>query len=196
MGSLWSALIGALAALIGVWVTQALTNQREFQRDQLKWSQERQQRELDSQRAAFAACLLAFDKWHTEAYVLSMHLLNSAFRRGDASKFPELEEASRSGLVAVELVCSDEAIEATRKALSAVFGMSFAVKMVDSSARHDGKVDDGLRHQANEAASRATDAMADLRKVYRTELAKLTAEPVVLPHKPRKTLSLPWRKSA
>ena len=195
MAPVWSALIGALAALIVAWVTQALTNRREFQRDQLKWAQERQQRELDGQKAALSESLLGLDKWHTEAYALSMHFRHSALRKGDADRFPELEEAARSGVVGVELVCSEEVIEATRQAMSAVWSMSFAARLAANSAE-DGKVEDRLRHQAGEMGSRASETMTELRKVYRTELAKLAAEPVVLPQKPRKRLRLPWRRSA
>jgi hypothetical protein len=194
MSPVWSALIGAVAALVGVWVTQALTNRREFQRDQLKWAQERQQRELDSQKVAFAEFLLALDKWHTEVYSLSMHLLNNVFRRGDVDKFPQLEETARGGLVAVQLLCSEEAIEVTYAAFSEVFAMSFAAKLAADSAQ-DGRADaDNWRRQVNEFGSKAHDKIIELRKVYRAELAGLVAEPVVLSGKSRKWHRLPWRK--
>lgn len=195
MVSVWVAVLGIVGTLAAAVLTQILTNQREFQRDQLKWAQERQQRELDVQKAALSESLLALDRWHTEAYALSMHLVSGVLRKGDANKFPELEQAARSGVVGVELVCSDEAIEATRKAMSAVYGMSLAVTLAANSAQNEGKVEDGLRYQADEMGSMAFKAMAKLRKVYRVELAKLAAEPVVLPSKSRKWLRLPWRKS-
>jgi hypothetical protein len=173
-------LIGASAALLGVWGTQWLTTRRESHRDRLRWAQERQQRELDSQKAAFAESLLAFDKWHSESFALALHLNASAFRAGNADRFPALEEAARSGLVAVDLVCSDEAIEATHRAFRAVSSLSFAVSLAVGSAQHDGQAEEGLRHQANAFASQAADAMVEMRKVYRAELAKQSGEPLVM----------------
>ncbi|QFZ23347.1 hypothetical protein [Saccharothrix syringae] len=121
---------------------------------------------------------MAFDKWHSESFALALHLNASAFRMGNADRFPELEEAARSGLVAVDLVCSAEAIEVTHRAFNAVSSLSFAVSLAIGSAQHDGQAEDGLRYQANTFASQAADAMAELRKVYRTELAKLSGERV------------------
>lgn len=56
---MWTAIIGVLGTLGAALGTQWFTNRREFSRDQLKWAQERQQRVLDAQTAAFSEALSA-----------------------------------------------------------------------------------------------------------------------------------------
>lgn len=195
MSALWPALIGAGSALFGVWVTQWLTNRREFQRDQLRWAQERQQRELDAHKTAFTEALLALNRWHAHALAMVMHLDSDTWRRPDQDDLPDLEAAAANGLVAVELTCSEKAIHATQIAHSTVMNISFTVGLAAKTPEYGQRDEFGLQSSVRERLHEASEAMKELRRMYKAELARLATGPVALPQKPRKSLRLPWRKS-
>jgi hypothetical protein len=195
MVPVWSALIGAVAALVGVWVTQWLTNRREFQRDQLKWAQERQQRELDSQKAAMTEAMLAHTVWLAEISDLISHLKDPRQPKPDLDRLADRENEALRSFVVVELVVSDDVAEAARDALFrlAVLHRDVWKALAEVEAR---RIDDpGFSHTELNLTG-TYKLMWSMASQYRSELARLSVEPVVLPQKPRRWLRLPWRKSA
>lgn len=196
MAPVWSALIGALAALIGVWVTQALTNRREFRRDQLRWAQERQQRQVDLQRTVFLEALTVLNGWHRSLRAVALWLEFPDEAKPDAIMLDEHLERANSELTAVELVCSDAATLATRHAVSALSRFYYQAY---EAARETEIKRASVRNWCVSPPidiSYVRNAMSKLHEVYRAELAKLDDEPVVLPRESRSRLRLPWRKSS
>ncbi|MDX8047851.1 hypothetical protein SK571_00525 [Lentzea sp. BCCO 10_0798] len=171
MVPVWVAVLGIVGTLAAAVLTQILTNRREFQRDQLKWAQERQQRVLDQQTALLAESLTAITRWFDQLHTTNEHMSDPHERKGRPQLLPELEEAAMSAVASVKLLCSDDAIRAADLAVSSLLLMSYNI---------DRAWDD------NEAGIDASVHVLDidnLRTVYRAELARLAAEPVVLPKK-------------
>lgn len=177
--AMWSAMIGASAALLGVWGTQWLTTRRESHRDKLRWAQERQQRELDAHKAAFTEALLAHNRWYAHALAMVMHLDDHTWRRPSQDNLPDLEAAAANGLVAVELTCSEEAIHATQIAHSTVMNISFTVGLAAKTPDYGQRDEFGLQSSVRERLHEASETMKELRRVYRLELANLSAEPLM-----------------
>lgn len=176
---MWSAMIAASAALLGVWGTQWLTTRRESHRDRLRWAQERQQRELDAHKAAFTEALVSLNRWYADALAMVMHLDDDTWRIPIRDSLPDLESAAANGLVAVELTCSEEAIHATQIAHSTVMNISFTAGLKAKAVGQGQRVEFGLESSATERLREASEAMKELRRVYRLELANLSAEPLM-----------------
>lgn len=181
----WAAVLGVIGTLVTAWVTQWLTTRREAKRDALRWAQERQQRELDAHRAAFTEALSALNRWFDHATAMVMHLDDDAWRRPNRNDLPALESAAANGLVAVELVCSDEVIHVTQIAHGAIMNINFIADRAASLAAQGEPVEFGMKSSVTERLHEASEAMKELRKVYRAELVKLTAEPVVSAELPK-----------
>ncbi|MFJ8964929.1 hypothetical protein ACIRG5_36620 [Lentzea sp. NPDC102401] len=196
MAPVWSALIGASAALISVWVTQWLTNRREFRRDQLKWAQERQQRQFDLQKAAFIEALTVLNEWHRTLRGVVMWVTFPEEPRPSVIAYSEHMAHANSALTTVELVCSDAADDVTKKALVTLTHFHYRAWEAARETEMTRAIEPGWCPDPPVDVTQVQTAMAQLRDVYRTELAGLAAEPVALPMKSRERLRLPWRKSA
>ncbi|MFD5829992.1 hypothetical protein [Lentzea sp. NPDC060358] len=184
MSALWPALIGAGSALVVAWVTQWLTNRREFQRDQLRWAQERQQRELDAQKTALVASLTALHKWHSAMTAVNLYLGDPYEHPGDTKVLPSLEMEARHSLAAVQLVCNEEVVRATVAAIKSLELMNYNLRVaLDHFDYMQGA------HQSSIGTDKYDRDMNRVADVYRTDLSKLGTEPVVLTQKPRKKLS-------
>lgn len=178
MVPLWAAVLGVIGTLVGVWLTQRATTKREANRDALRWAQERQQRELDSHKAAFTEALSALNRWFADATAMVMHLDDRTWPRPNQGNLPDLESAAANGLVAVELACSEEAIHVTQIAHGAVMNISFIARRALETKDQGEPVEFGLQSSVTERLHEASEAMKELRRVYRLELANLSAEPL------------------
>ncbi|MEU3647958.1 hypothetical protein AB0E59_31540 [Lentzea sp. NPDC034063] len=196
MAPVWSALIGALAALIGVWVTQWLTNRREFQRDQLKWAQERQQRQFDLQKTAFTEALTVLNEWHRTLRDVVLWVTFPEEPRPRVIAFSEHMAQANSALTTVELVCSDAADEVTKKALVALTHFHHRAWEAARETEMTRAIGPAWCPGPPVDTTQVQIAMSQLRDVYRAELAGLATEPVALPEKSRGRFRLPWRRSA
>jgi hypothetical protein len=187
MVPLWVTItLGAFALvgpLVSAWVTQWLTTRREANRDALRWAQERQQRELDSQKTALSTSLTALHKWHNGLTAVNLYLGDPYERKATLKDVAELEMEARHAYAEVRLLCSNAADLATLKALNELFKMNhklrYAVEHFEyTQGAHESRIE-----------SRPYDgAMRDIADVYREELAKLSAEPVEVPRTRRKRL--------
>lgn len=190
MVSVWVAVLGIVGTLAAAVLTQVLTNRREFQRDQLRWAQERQQRELDGQKAALLAALTALHKWHSALTAVNLYLDDPYERAAETRVLPGLATEAIDALGSVRLICSDRSINATAAALKSLDLMNYNLRMALEHFSHSGGA-----HESGIETDEYDQAMTHVAEVYRVELAKLAAEPVVLPRKSRKGLRLPWRKT-
>lgn len=196
MVSVWVAVLGIVGTLAAAVLTQILTNRREFQRDQLRWAQERQQREFDSTEAALVDTMTALGKWHAELHALALFLMGVGVRKPDLDSFSDFEMQVRTGVAVIDLQCSIEARQATNAAFVAVSSLNWIAIRTPGAVNGQDEPNAQQRKTLNSAMEIAQAPMTNLLDVYKAELARLAAEPVVLPGKPRKWLRLPWRKPA
>lgn len=195
MAPVWPALIGAIAALASVWVTQALTNRREVQRDQLKWAQERQQRELDVQKAAFVEARIALNDWHRALRTAVLWVSFPLEPKPNVVAFSDHLSRANSGLTTVELVCSESAIKATYDAVAALTMLHHTTTAAARETEMNRSATLDWCTSTPPDTTQTREAMVRLLSVYRVELAKLSTEPVVLTKIPRKRFRLSWRRS-
>jgi hypothetical protein len=190
MVSVWVAVLGIVGTLAAAVLTQILTNRREFQRDQLRWGQERQQRELDSQKVALSTALTALHKWHSGLTAVNLYLGDQYERKADMTGVAELELEARHAYAEVRLLCSAAAVKATVTAIDHLDQMNYKLRVaVERFQNEPGGHESSIKTRLHDSA------MDYVAKAYRDELAKLNAEPVLLPRSARNWLRLPWRKA-
>lgn len=190
MVPVWSSLFTVLGALGGVWLTHGWTARR----DQVRWAQERQQREFDTTKAALVDTMTALGKWHAELHALTLFVTGVGVRKPDLDSFADFDMQVRTGVAVIDLQCSLEARQATNEAFRVVSSLDWVATRTPGAVNSQDKPNAHQRETLNRAMEIAAGPMTNLLGVYKDELARLAAEPVVLPQKPRKRLTYFFRR--
>jgi len=179
MVPVWAAVLGVIGTLAGVWVTQVATTRREVSRDVLRWAQERQQREFDTQKAAFSEALLALNKWHYSLRDLAAHVGFPELPKPNMETFPELKDRAEHSYTAIDLFCSDAAASMTKDALASLSALSLRIHEAAANAE---TIRDPItgRTGAYLGSQGTSDVLNRLRDVYRAELADMSALPLTM----------------
>lgn len=172
MVPLWAAALGMIGTLAGAWVTHMATNRREAR----KWAQERRQRVTDAQTAALMEALRACNKWYDELAHLALQRINPKLPGPDITPLRELELAASNSSASVELVCSDEAVRATKSATCALAGQNWSLIVAVKAADTNEVVGPDLGVQIALGTKETADAMQELRRAYQAEMTKLVHE--------------------
>ena len=194
MVSVWVAVLGIVGTLVAAVLTQILTNRREFQRDQLKWAQERQQRELDVQKVAFVEARIALNDWNLALQSVVLWVSFPLEPKPELVDFSAHLAQANGGLATVELVCSEAAITAMHDAVGALTQLHLrALEAARETEMNRSVVADWCTSTPPDV-SQVRDTLARLLAVCRADLAKLSNAPVVTPEFSRKRFWWPWRR--
>ncbi|MDX3657017.1 hypothetical protein PV646_06815 [Streptomyces sp. ID05-26A] len=170
MVSVWVAVLGIVGTLAAAVLTQILTNRREFQRDQLRWAQERQEREFDVRKVAVADALTAINKWYYALHDLSLYVAFPHVRIPEVARIPELTDQAEHSYTAVDLFCSDTAGSMTREVLAALSAWSERLRELGKETEMNRAVDREWRTDAHVGGQLTKDKLERLRDIYRAEL--------------------------
>jgi hypothetical protein len=194
----WVALVvaglGVFGTLAAAVLTQVLTNRRESQRDQLKWAQERQQRELDVQKAAFAEARTVLNDWHRALRTVVLWVGCPEAPKPEVVAFSEHLKQANSGLTTVELVCSQAAVKATHDAVVALTLLHHTATTAARETEMNRSVTPDWRVGTPPDTTQVTGSLGQLLTAYRAELTKLSTMPISPPQASHKRFRLSWRR--